>query len=348
MADKITFKLIQWYKKNKRDLPWRDTTDPYKIWISEVILQQTRVKFAKEYYLNFIKKFPNIKNLSEAKEDDVLNLWQGLGYYSRARNLHSTSKIIQKKFDGVFPNTYDEVIKLKGIGKYTCSAILSFAFKKKYSVVDGNVFRFLSRYFSIKKFIDTSEGQRFFYKLTDDLICKKEPDIFNQAIIEFGAIVCKPRGPTCDICIFNKCCSSYKTNTVYKFPLKRKKHVVQSRFFLFILDKKTINLKKIKNGIWKGLYSLPTIELKNEVDFKNVRKNTKQYFFDYPVILNKVSRTITHKLTHQKLFVKFCFSKINSKNLNDYVQINIESYDSFPVPVVIHNFLKNFLSEKKL
>ena len=348
MIQSFSHKLISWYKSNKRDLPWRNTDDPYKIWISEIILQQTRVKFAIDYYDKFVEKFPTIESLSDAKEDDVLNSWQGLGYYSRARNIHHTSKILKEKYSSNFPNKYDEIISLKGIGKYTAGAILSFAFKKKFPVVDGNVFRFFSRLFFIEKFIDTTRGQNYFYNVAEDLICEKNPDLFNQAIIEYGAMVCKPKNPTCTTCIFNYQCEAYKKNKVLELPLKKNSVRTTDRFLIFILGtKNNIFLKKKKDGIWKGLYTPPTYEAKSKKELNNIKQNEDLNIFNKNVKILKISDVIHHKLTHQNLSIKFCYSDLDLDNKNEFIKVKLKNFDHFPVPRVIEKFLKNFYDEQK-
>ena len=340
--------IIDWYKIHKRDLPWRNTNDPYKIWISEIILQQTRVKFAIDYYKNFIKKFPTIDSLSEAGEDDVLKLWQGLGYYSRARNIHYTSKILKEKYLSIFPQKYDDIIKLKGIGRYTTGAILSFSFKKKYPVVDGNVFRFFSRLFYINQFIDTNGGQNYFYTIAEKLMCEKDPDLFNQAIIEFGALVCKPKNPTCSVCIFNDKCEANKKNKVFELPLKKNNTKTTDRFLIFVLGtNKSIFLKKKKYGIWKGLYTPPLYEAKSKKELNKIKENKELNIYNNNIKILKTSSVIHHKLTHQNLSIKFCYSELDLDYNNKFVKVNFKNFDNFPVPIVIEKFLKNFYNEQK-
>ena len=348
MIQSFSHNLISWYKSNKRDLPWRNTDDPYKIWISEIILQQTRVKFAIDYYNKFIEKFPTIDALSEAEEDEVLNSWQGLGYYSRARNIHYTSKILKEKYSSNFPNKFHDIINLKGIGRYTTGAILSFAFKKKYTVVDGNVFRLFSRLFYIDKFIDTTSGQNYFYSVAEDLICKKNPDLFNQAIIEYGAMVCKPKNPTCTTCIFSHQCKAYKKNKVLELPLKKNNTKITDRFLIFFLGtKKSIFLKKKKDGIWRGLYIPPFFEAKSKKELNSVRENQELNIFKNKIKILKTSAVIHHKLTHQNLSIKFCYSELDLDNQNEFIKVNVKNFNDFPVPIIIEKFLKNFYIEKK-
>ena len=261
--------IIRWYNKNKRDLPWRETRNPYLIWLSEIILQQTRVEQGLSYYLRFAEKYPTVKSLAASKEDDVLKLWQGLGYYSRARNLHQTAKRIVDEFSGKFPTDYSSILSLKGIGDYTAAAIASFAYDQKYPVVDGNVFRLLSRHFEMKTPIDTSAGKKEFTEMADGLMMNYPPAIFNQAIMEFGAKVCRPANPDCLKCPLNATCFSFKNKTVHLFPIKKNKTKTKKRYFNYIVigDKNKFFIKKrIEKDIWQGLYDFPLIETKKRID----------------------------------------------------------------------------------
>ena len=219
--------LIKWYELNKRDLPWRNTREAYKIWISEIILQQTKVKYGLKYYLNFLRRFPTIYDLADAKEDEVLKLWEGLGYYSRARNLHHTSKFVVDNLNGKFPNTYLEILNLKGIGPYTAAAISSFAFKLPFAVLDGNVIRLLSRYFGIKVPFDNSRGKKLFQELSQELLNYTNPDLHNQAIMEFGALICTPKLPKCEVCHFHNLCYAFNNKMVDQLPIKQKKQKIK-------------------------------------------------------------------------------------------------------------------------
>lgn len=238
--------IIEWYRTNKRDLPWRKTKNPYQIWLSEIILQQTRVEQGLSYYLKFIEKYPSIKDLANAPQDEVLKLWQGLGYYSRARNLHYTSKVITDKYKGEFPATYKEILDLKGIGEYTAAAISSFSFNLPYPVIDGNVYRVLSRVFDIDTPIDSTLGKKEFKELAYELINKNNPSEYNQAIMEFGALYCKPQSPDCENCIFTSTCLAFKTKKINELPVKSKKLKQKNRYFnyLVFIDEDYTYLKK--------------------------------------------------------------------------------------------------------
>mgnify|MGYP001598355526 CR=1 FL=1 len=259
-------KLISWYEKNKRDLPWRKTKNPYYIWLSEIILQQTRVEQGLPYYLKFVKKFPTIKELANTSEDEVLNSWKGLGYYTRARNLHFTAKSICENHREKFPGNYEDILKLKGIGKYTAAAIASFAYNLPYPVVDGNVQRVLARVFGVSETFSSSEGEKKFYSLAGNLLNRKNPGNFNQAIMEFGAIHCTPVNPKCMKCIFRESCVAFQTGRVADFPVKSKKAKSRNRYFNYLVIHNGNNIfldKRQKNDIWKNLYEFPLIESKN-------------------------------------------------------------------------------------
>jgi len=256
--------LISWYRINKRDLPWRNTKDPYKIWLSEIILQQTKIAQGLPYYNRFIKKYPNVQVLAGASEKEVLKLWEGLGYYSRARNLHKTAKIIVTNLEGIFPSTYKNLIKLPGIGDYTASAISSFSINEINPVIDGNVYRFLSRLLGILIPINTNKSLKEFRNIAKILISKKNPSDFNQAIMEFGSLVCKPKNPICNECIYQKSCFAYLNQKTLTLPLKNSKKKVKERFLNFLIikspDGNTVIEKRINKDIWQNLYQFPLIE----------------------------------------------------------------------------------------
>ncbi len=337
--------LISWYLKNKRDLPWRNTIDPYKIWLSEIMLQQTRVAQGMPYYFKFIDTFPSVKNLADATEEDVLKLWQGLGYYSRARNLHATAKYISYELNGVFPNNYKDLKKLKGVGDYTASAIASICYKEPKAVLDGNVFRVLSRIYGIDLAINSSEGIKFFANLSQELIDVKAPDTHNQAIMDFGAINCSPKKPLCESCVFSLGCIAYNSSLVSNLPVTIKKGVSKKRFFNYIIpienSKYTVLNKRLEKGIWANLYEFPLIETNKSIGFEEMNElsldlsfletNFKLYLFN--------EKEIIHKLSHQHIYTKFWIttnvSLPNSKIL-------ISNIDNYPVSVLIANFINNF------
>ncbi len=332
--------LIHWYKQNKRDLPWRDTRNPYSIWLSEIILQQTRVSQGLPYFISFTTTFPTVFDLANANEEQVLKLWQGLGYYSRARNLHKTAQIVAFENNGVFPNNYIDLQKLKGIGSYTAAAIASFAFNEVVAVVDGNVFRVLARYFDVDTDIASNSAKKEFFDIAMELIPKNDPAQFNQAIMEFGALQCVPKNPDCGICIFNESCAALQKNKVGILPVKLKKSKVRDRFLNYIIyvDEKnqTQIQKRTEKGIWHNLYEFPLIETEKAESFDYISENLN--------IENKIisiqemnSESIIHKLSHQKLHIKFWKVTINRYLKNG---IDFEKISSFPYPIVIANFLE--------
>lgn len=337
--------LIVWYLENKRDLPWRNTTDPYKIWLSEIILQQTRVQQGMDYYLKFIAHYPTVKHLAEASEDAVLKDWQGLGYYSRARNLHFSAQYITTALNGIFPNTYKEIIKLKGVGDYTASAIASFCFKESTAVVDGNVYRLLSRYFDIDIPINSPKGIKYFKTLAQTLIKDVSPDIFNQAIMEFGAMACKPKNPECDSCIFKDSCLAFNKNKIDTLPVKEKKIKIKHRYLNFLvlnIDHQTFLEKRIDNGIWKNLYQFPLIEAEKNVTQSELTKliTIDSLTFNPTEITLYNTTPITHKLTHQHLYIQFWMvQKANTKHLN---MTHWNDVEQFAIPKPIDNFISLF------
>ena len=254
--------IERWYNEHKRDLPWRETTDPYQIWISEIILQQTRVAQGYAYFLRFMERFPTVKSLAEAPEDEVMRLWQGLGYYSRARNLHEAARMIASREDG-FPKTYEEVRSLKGIGEYTAAAICSFAYGLPYAAVDGNVYRVLSRWLGIDTPIDTATGKKLFSKWANQLLDTQHPGLYNQAIMDFGALQCLPQSPDCSTCPLEVSCVARKEGCVDKLPVKSHRTKVLPRYFNYIYVRAgafTFIHKRTDDDIWKNLYELPLVE----------------------------------------------------------------------------------------
>tara|TARA_B110000483_G_scaffold113274_1_gene137611 strand:+ start:56 stop:1093 length:1038 start_codon:yes stop_codon:yes gene_type:complete len=327
--------LIKWYNLNKRNLPWRNTVDPYKIWISEIILQQTRVEQGLPYYNKFILNFPNVLMLSQAKEERVLKLWQGLGYYSRARNLHFTSKYITEKLKGEFPKNYTDLIKLRGIGKYTASAISSFAYNEKKAVLDGNVFRVLSRYFGIYDAIDSTLGLKIFEEISFKNLPNKNINTYNQSIMEFGALQCKPVSPNCKKCPLSFKCWAFLNKKISSLPVKKKKIIKKERFLNFLIlasDKFIYMEKRIKKDIWKNLYQFPLFEDSN-LNFTPPEELIKK-----SVLLKKTE--IKHILTHQKLNVVFWHYNLNKLEKNKkYKIIEIKKIEEYPVPKIIENYI---------
>ena len=342
---KFSSKLISWYKKNKRDLPWRETKDPYKVWISEVILQQTRVNQGLPYYIKFLEKYPTLKELSLTSEKDVLLLWQGLGYYKRAINLLESAKMIVKANEGIFPNTFNDIIKIKGVGDYTASAISSICFGEKQVVVDGNVFRFISRLFGIKKDIKLKSTLSFFKNKLKSLIDNLDPGDFNQALMEFGALQCLPYKPLCDSCIFKLECKAHLTKDVKSYPPKKVKINKKERHLNYIVissDKKVIFKKRVEVDIWKNLYEFPLIHGKyskldqiiNKEEFIVLNKNLKKQAKFLKVV------NVKHILTHQVLNIKFWIF-ISEGFCNN--SLSIKEIINLPKPAVISDFINKYL-----
>jgi A/G-specific adenine glycosylase len=333
--------LITWYLQNKRDLPWRKTTNPYPIWLSEIILQQTRVAQGLPYFLSFTNKFPTIFDLAEAQEEEILKLWQGLGYYSRARNLHAAAKQVVNDYNGEFPSTYSEIIKLKGVGEYTASAIASFAYNEVTPVVDGNVFRVLSRYFGIESDISAAKAKKEFTLLASELIDKKQPALFNQAIMEFGALQCVPQNPNCDVCPFNTSCWALAHKKIAFLPFKSKKTKITPRFFNYLLiidpEHKTIIQKRTQKGIWHNLYELPVIETEKNISEEAISEMIMSQYSNLIEIVHLESEEIIHKLSHQHLHIRFWKILTNKKHTKG---VSYDELKSFPVPIVIHNFIE--------
>ncbi|TRX38552.1 A/G-specific adenine glycosylase [Flavobacterium sp. ZT3R18] len=339
--------LNKWYLQNKRDLPWRNTTDPYPIWLSEIMLQQTRVAQGTPYFLSFTTVFPTVFDLANASEEQVLKLWQGLGYYSRARNLHKTAQIVAHEMGGVFPDNYTDLLKLKGVGEYTAAAIASFSYNECVPVVDGNVFRVLSRYFDLETDIAQASAKKEFSALAFELMPKDNPAQFNQAIMEFGALQCVPKSPNCSICVFNSSCAALQKNKVDQLPVKSKKLKVRNRYFNYIVAEddlqNTIIQKRTAKGIWHNLYEFPLIETDTVEDFDCISTYIQKDFFQENEIVSLLeynSESIIHKLSHQHLHIKFWKASLKGVVENG---INLETVKTFPFPIVIHNFIEEKL-----
>jgi A/G-specific adenine glycosylase len=337
--------LIQWYLQNKRDLPWRNSTNPYIIWLSEIMLQQTRVAQGLPFFLRFTEAFPTVFDLANASEEQVLKLWQGLGYYSRARNLHKTAKQIAFELKGEFPKTYNDLLQLKGVGEYTAAAIASFAYNENVPVVDGNVFRVLSRYFDIETDIASAGGKKEFTQLASELLPKGKANEFNQAIMEFGALLCVPKNPDCQNCVFNDSCLALQKKKVAQLPVKSKKLKVRHRFFNYLvfsdIDNNTLIHKRTQKGIWHNLYEFPLLETEIIETEENILALIKNQNFIKNSIQNIQlfnPQTIVHKLSHQHLNIKFWKIKVNGKIENG---IDWESVKKMPFPIVIFNFISN-------
>lgn len=332
--------ILIWFDKTKRNLPWRNQSDPYKIWISEIILQQTRVAQGLDYYLLFCEKFPTIFALAHASEQEVLKLWQGLGYYSRARNMHFTARQIVNNRNGEFPSTYKELLTLKGVGEYTAAAIASIAFQENVPAIDGNAFRVLSRYFNIHQDISLPKTKRYFMELGKEIIDKKCPGDFNQAVMELGATVCLPKNPKCEICPLNESCEALAKNTIAKLPVKTKKTKITNRYFHFFEirnGQKTAMIQRTQDDVWKNLFTFPMIESKNE-DFPNETTFLNSYDF-------KKTHQEVHILSHQRLYINFWKTKSQFELLDKLSELfQAKIYDNsdlndLPLPRPIEKFL---------
>ena len=338
-------KILVWYHENKRELPWRNTTNPYKIWLSEIMLQQTRVAQGLPYYEKFVAEFPTVFDLANAEEEKILKLWQGLGYYSRARNMHYTAKTIITEYEGKFPGTYQELIKLKGVGDYTASAIASISFGEQEPVVDGNVYRVLARYFGIDIPINSSEGIKYFKALAREIMDVDDIRDYNQGIMEFGAIQCAPKKPYCLHCPINDSCIALKENRVQELPVKLKKTKVTKKHFNYLVvfdsDDRILLEQRTGKGIWQNLYQFPLLETMEEIELEALKSEALALFG----LKNTVDislhndKPIVHKLSHQHLYTKFWIIKINT-TLKDGLPWN--EVVNYPVPVLIADFIKTF------
>jgi A/G-specific adenine glycosylase len=338
--------LMAWYKTHKRSFPWRKTRDPYKIWLSEIILQQTRIAQGTPYYKAFVKAFPTVNELAAADEEAVLKLWQGLGYYSRARNLHHTAKYIVSEFNSVFPDNFKELVTLKGVGDYTASAISSICFKEPQAVVDGNVYRLLSRYFGKDTPIDASYALKEFKSLASDLMGNEDPGDFNQALMEFGALQCVPKNPVCSNCPFQNDCIAFNQNLISQLPFKKGKIKVTSKYFNYLVfvnpKKETILTQRTAKGIWQQLYEFPLLESSGIIEETDIANDPLLLKYTNPEgiqIIKLNEKPIKHKLSHQQLYITFW--KVKTKNILGplILEKNIRNY---PVPIVLGNFIENF------
>lgn len=344
--------LEDWYEKHHRELPWRETNDPYLIWISEIILQQTRVNQGLGYYNRFIERFPNVATLASANEEEVLKYWQGLGYYSRARNLHKASQMIMADFNGVFPSTYEDVRKLKGVGEYTAAAILSFSANLPYAVLDGNVFRVLSRYFGIATPIDTTAGKKEFKQLADSVLDSDAPGLYNQAIMELGALQCVPISPNCEVCPVLSGCAAYSAGTVSVLPVKQGKTKVRARYFnyLHLVDGDTTFLyRREGKDIWQGLFEFPLIETEKDLSVDEFLNSDDYKSFVHNLHVKTVSVEIEsrkHILSHQRIYARFFKIELfdSLQVSNEYIHINNDQLQEFAISRLTEIYLESLLA----
>lgn len=350
MQEKFRQKLLAWYASNQRDLPWRKTKDPYFVWLSEIILQQTRIEQGLPYFYRFSERFPDIYSLAAAREDEVMRLWQGLGYYSRARNLQLTAKLIAERYHGVFPDNYKELRKLKGIGDYTASLIASVCFNQPYAVLDGNVFRVLSRIHAESEPINTLKGKQKFQRLADLYLDKNNPGDFNQGLMELGALICRPKNPACHICPVSDFCRAFKNQRVGEYPVKLPKEKLKDRYLNFIFIEVAgffLIEKRKQNDIWKSLYQLPLVEkLQNEpVSNEEVGELT-----GLKVEKLTFHSEIKHLLTHRRLHISFYLAEIREKpNVNEvFLWVQLKKMNEYAFPKPIKNFLDLIIKKEGL
>jgi A/G-specific adenine glycosylase len=349
--------LLCWYHLHKRDLPWRKTRDPFKIWLSEIIFQQTRISQGLQYYLRFTERFDNVESLSEASEEEILRLWQGLGYYTRARNLHAAASQIMKEWKGVFPEDYHEMLRIKGIGEYTAAAVASIAFGQAYPVVDGNVYRVMSRYLLIDEPVNSAGGKKKILTYLNENIDRKEPGTFNQALMEVGALVCTPQNPSCPQCPVMKNCRANKEGLTRHYPTRIKKNKPLDRYFHYIIlvykdgpKWGTVIQQRKAGDIWAGLYEFPLIESDHPLDASGLLHHE----FLLNIIKNPEYRswhltsTFHHKLTHRNINAVFLIITLNKSSLYinyDYFKyVYLNHLFNYPFPRLIEKFISKDLS----
>jgi len=345
----LSNELVQWYTHNKRDLPWRNTNDAYVIWLSEIILQQTRVEQGLPYFYRFIEKYPDVNSFAAADEDDILKLWQGLGYYSRGRNMLKTARLIHEHHKGIFPQSYDQLIKLKGIGAYTAAAIASFSSNEAKAVVDGNVYRVLARYFGIDEPINSTQGIKTFQATANEVLNQQHPGLHNQAMMEFGAMLCKPKNPACGICPVRTGCFAFKHNATTTLPVKLNKLKVRDRFFNYLLiineDEILLN-KRHEKDIWANMYDLPLIETSSLMpvnDLLALPQVTDHFGQDAEIL--DISPVYRHILTHQRLHVRFIKLQTTQVKLEQkWFFTGVENLEKFALPKIIFIFIKNIFN----
>ncbi len=341
ISKNFALNLINWYSDNKRSLPWRETKNPYKIWLSEIILQQTQIKQGLPYYLKFNKIFPNVESLASSDEEYVLKNWEGLGYYSRARNLHKAAKVVVDNYEGKFPTEYKELIKLPGVGDYSASAISSFSSNEIRPVLDGNVYRLISRIFQVENVINSSKAVKVFKGILEKLISKENPGDFNQAIMDYGSLICKPKNPNCLKCIFKKDCLSFNFKTISKFPVKKNSISKKLRTFnyLVVIDSsnRIVINKRSENDIWHNLYEFPMIETKEKINKNDIIKHlASKYSINSNLITPQFDMTQNHKLSHQDLTINYWVTRLN---IDLFHAIEVKKINNYPFPKPLHSFI---------
>lgn len=351
MEHKISNLLIKNYLNIKRDLPWRNTSEPYKIWLSEVILQQTRVNQGLPYYLAFVEKYPDVRSLASASEDDVLKVWQGLGYYSRARNMLRTARLVYERFGNKFPSAYHDLMEMKGIGPYTASAVASFAGNEPCAVVDGNVNRVIARLFGIRTEVDSAAGKKQVKEAADAILDVNRPGLHNQAIMEHGALVCTPKKPHCAECPLQDVCVAFAERNMELYPLKKPKKETKKRHLLYVIfddGKHTLLQKRDEKDIWGGLFEFPLQELTEPFTEEQIERYVGKWQTVYKSILNlSVFPSIKHILSHQILFITFM--KLHVKKLPDIQgaeKVAFTKIEKYAFPIVTAKFLNSHFSDR--
>jgi A/G-specific adenine glycosylase len=344
----FTEAIERWYESNKRELPWRASSDPYQIWISEIILQQTRVTQGSNYFLRFIQRFPDIRSLAEADENEVMKYWEGLGYYSRARNLHAAAR----SMNGIFPRTYPEVLVLKGVGEYTAAAICSFAYNMPYAVVDGNVYRVLSRYFGIETPIDSTKGKKLFAALANEMLDKQRPALYNQGIMDFGAIQCTPQSPNCLSCPLSDSCLAHAHGMIAKLPIKQHKTKVTNRYLHYFYVRAgayTFIRQRTEDDIWRNLFEIPLIETPTTLPAEQLLQLPEfRALFDpeeQPVI-RLLQQGVKHVLSHRILYTDFyeIVLPTDTRSFSSYQKIKEKEIGEYAFPRLLQLLIEKHLS----
>ncbi len=345
----ITIRIMHWYRQHKRVLPWRETNDPYRIWISEVILQQTRIDQGIGYYLRFTERFPDVVTLAAATEEEVLKVWQGLGYYSRARNLHQAARQIVSQHNGSLPSAYSGLIALKGVGQYTAAAVASIAYGLPHAVIDGNVYRVLTRLFAIDTAIDTAPGKKLIAEVADSLLPVEDPSGYNQAIMDFGALICTPLQPACNECVLRDSCMAHSNGTVANYPVKARKTLIRNRYFHYfhiLHGNHTYLQKREQPGIWQNLYEFPLIETAQPADLMQLQQTDAfmKLFSDLPELRINPSHAFRHQLTHQLIQTRFYRVEIpDNLTFTPPGQLRITAHQelhTYPVSRLTHKYLE--------
>lgn len=347
----FAIKLMDWYADQGRDLPWRNTSDPYIIWLSEIILQQTRVEQGMPYFYRFVEEFPIVTKFAEAEEEDILRLWQGLGYYSRARNMHKAAKMVMDDFQGRFPNSYDEAIRLPGVGEYTAAAIASFSTNEKKAVVDGNVYRVLARYFGIREPINSTQGKKLFAEVAQKMLDRDHPGRYNQAIMDFGALHCKPKNPLCAECVFRAECVAFHEGAVGALPVKLKGKKSRNRYFHYfiVMEGNQILMSKRGTGdVWTNLYEFPLIETADDIAMPGLLEQAdfEHYFKVENTLLESVGKQIKHVLSHQNIYARFYMVSGTNPLKNKKKEWHYHDYEKID-KLAKHKLIFSFLEKNK-